>query len=274
MMSRSCMASPARLTSGRRGWTRSWWIACWRCGTSEPSGSAVPRVPRPWCSICLVMRASSKQDCACRARHVPFTDSCASMDALLLACLMPPTPSSAPSRWSSGNSILQMPPRSRLSRRASSNIWSKRSTSSTPAPRCSSAATCAPILRRKPRCKRSLRRLAPHGLPLDRDPRWVGAPPGLDFPAALIRFCHSLGVAVLLCAPHHPQQNGFVERYNRTYQEECLAVHRPTTLSQVREVTGAFVEHYNWQRPQEAHRVWQSTSSHGVSRVAQLTQGN
>jgi transposase InsO family protein len=113
----------------------------------------------------------------------------------------------------------------------------------------------------------------PHAITLDRDPRWVGAPQGSDFPAALIRFCHSLGVAVLLCAPHHPQQNGFVERYNRTYQEECLAVHRPTTLSQVREVTGAFVEHYNWQRPQEAHRVWQSTSSHGVSRVAQLTQG-
>jgi transposase InsO family protein len=50
----------------------------------------------------------------------------------------------------------------------------------------------------------------PHAITLDRDPRWVGAPQGSDFPAALIRFCHSLGVAVLLCAPHHPQQNGFV----------------------------------------------------------------
>jgi hypothetical protein len=38
----------------------------------------------------------------------------------------------------------------------------------------------------------------------------VGAPQGSDFPAALVRFCHALGVAVLLCDPHHPQQNGFV----------------------------------------------------------------
>jgi len=94
-----------------------------------------------------------------------------------------------------------------------------------------------------------------HGLPssitLDRDTRWVGAPQGSDFPAALIRFCHSLGVVVRVCDAHHPQQNGFVERYHRTYQEECLSQRRPTTLEQVREVTTIFVEHYNWQRPHQ-----------------------
>lgn len=94
-----------------------------------------------------------------------------------------------------------------------------------------------------------------HGLPnsitLDRDTRWVGAPQGSDFPSALLRFCQSLGVAVLVCDPHHPQQNGFVERYNRTYQEECLAQHRPTTFEQVREVTATFDHHYNWQRPHQ-----------------------
>ncbi len=70
----------------------------------------------------------------------------------------------------------------------------------------------------------------------------------------LPRWCASrsrLGVAVVLCDPHHPAQNGFVERYNRTYQQECLWVHRPSTLSQVREMTDAFVEHYNWQRPHQ-----------------------
>jgi transposase InsO family protein len=91
----------------------------------------------------------------------------------------------------------------------------------------------------------------PASITLDRDPRWVGGPQGSDFPAALIRFCHGLGVAVVVCAPHHPQQNGFVERYHRTYQEECLGRHRPTTLEQVREVTETFVEHYNWQRPHQ-----------------------
>jgi transposase InsO family protein len=96
---------------------------------------------------------------------------------------------------------------------------------------------------------------AEHGLPssitLDRDTRWVGSPQGSDFPAAVIRFCHSLGVGVLVCDPHQPQQNGFVERYHRTYQEECLSQHRPTTLAHVREVTEAFVKHYNWQRPHQ-----------------------
>ena len=91
----------------------------------------------------------------------------------------------------------------------------------------------------------------PDSITLDRDPRWVGASQGADFPAAVIRFCQSLGVAVLVCDPHHPQQNGFVERYHRTYQEECLSQHRPTTLSQVREVTTTFREHYNWQRPHQ-----------------------
>jgi hypothetical protein len=50
----------------------------------------------------------------------------------------------------------------------------------------------------------------PASITLDRDTRWVGAPQGSDFPAALIRFCHSLGVAVIVCEPQHPQQNALV----------------------------------------------------------------
>ena len=91
----------------------------------------------------------------------------------------------------------------------------------------------------------------PQALTFDRDTRFASSPQGSDFPSALVRFCQCLGVAVVLCDPHHPAQNGFVERYNRTYQQECLWVHRPSTLSQVREMTDAFVEHDNWQRPHQ-----------------------
>jgi len=97
--------------------------------------------------------------------------------------------------------------------------------------------------------------LAKYGLPtkitLDRDPRWVGSPAGSDFPAALLRFGACLGIEIEVCAARHPQQNGFVERYNRTYQEECLALDRPTTLEQARSVTETFVKHYNIERPHQ-----------------------
>ena len=94
-----------------------------------------------------------------------------------------------------------------------------------------------------------------HGRPLqltfDRDVRFVSSPHGSDFPSALVRFCQCLGVAVRVCDPHHPQQNGFVERYHRTYQEECLAREHPSTLEEVRSVTEQFMQHYNFERPHQ-----------------------
>jgi len=92
----------------------------------------------------------------------------------------------------------------------------------------------------------------PASLTLDRDPRWVGSPSGSEFPSALVRFCSCLGIQVHICAPHHPQQNGFVERYHRSYQEECLARQRPNSLEQARQVTQDFWQHYNCQRPNQA----------------------
>lgn len=91
----------------------------------------------------------------------------------------------------------------------------------------------------------------PQQLTVDRDVRFVSSPQGSDFPSALVRFCQCLGVAVRLCDPHHPEQNGFVERYHRSYQAECLAVHRPQTLEQVRAVTEQFEQHYNYERPHQ-----------------------
>ena len=119
------------------------------------------------------------------------------------------------------------------------------------------------------------RTLVKYGLPnqitLDRDPRWVGSPAGSDFPAALLRFGACLGIEIEVCAAHHPQQNGFVERYNRTYQEECLALDRPTTLEQARNVTETFVKHYNIERPLKADFVWQSSTTDGLPNTCSFT---
>jgi transposase InsO family protein len=98
--------------------------------------------------------------------------------------------------------------------------------------------------------------LQAHGRPLeitfDRDPRFVGAPGTGDFPSPLIRFLTCLDVVAHVNPAHRPDLNAFVERYHGTYDRECLKVHRPTTLEQAREVTTAFQEHYNIERPNQA----------------------
>lgn len=95
-----------------------------------------------------------------------------------------------------------------------------------------------------------------HGLPesvtLDRDPRFVGSPHGRDFPAPLIRMLHCLGVQVTICPPRRPDKNAFAERYNRTYEYECLRVYAPSDLATVRTVTALFGTHYNYERPNQA----------------------
>ncbi len=99
----------------------------------------------------------------------------------------------------------------------------------------------------------AFRRLGlPRSLTLDRDPRWVGAPQGSDFPSALWRFCRCLGIAVQVCPPHRPDRNAEVSRYHRTYQAECLQVERPHSLQEVEQVTAAFQQHYNHERPNQA----------------------
>jgi len=95
-----------------------------------------------------------------------------------------------------------------------------------------------------------------YGLPpkitFDRDPRLVGAATGRDFPSPLVRLLQWLGITPNVCPPHRPDKNAYVERYHRTYNQECIQIHRPSTLEQARQVTDAFVLHYNTERPNQA----------------------
>jgi hypothetical protein len=95
-----------------------------------------------------------------------------------------------------------------------------------------------------------------HGLPdritCDRDPRFVGSWSGRDFPSAFVRFLSCLGLAVDICPSQRPDLNAFVERFHRSYDEECLAVHRPDTQPAAHDVTQTFRHHYNWERPNQA----------------------
>jgi hypothetical protein len=92
----------------------------------------------------------------------------------------------------------------------------------------------------------------PDHVTFDRDPRFVGSVRGRDFPAPFVRFWTCLGVDMTVCPPHRPDKNAFIERYHRSYTEECLQVDRPTTAEAVREATALYKEHYNFQRPNQA----------------------
>src|SRR6266446_4610538 len=70
----------------------------------------------------------------------------------------------------------------------------------------------------------------PPQMTFDRDPRWVGGVSGRDFPSPLRRLLVCLGITPHICPPHRPDKNPYVERYHRTYGQECLHVHRPSTL--------------------------------------------
>jgi transposase InsO family protein len=92
----------------------------------------------------------------------------------------------------------------------------------------------------------------PDTITFDRDPRFVGSWSGRDFPSAFVRFLMCLGIEADVCPPQRPDLNPFVERYHRTYEYECLRVHRPTDVQQVQTVTEAFGWHYNHERPNQA----------------------
>jgi transposase InsO family protein len=110
----------------------------------------------------------------------------------------------------------------------------------------------------------------PRQMTFDRDPRWVGGGSGRDFPSPLRRLLLCVGMTPHVCPPHRPAKNPYVERFHRTYGQECLHVHQPSTLQEVREVTEAFLQHDHTERPRKATLLWQCPSSCGVSNLAHL----
>ena len=69
---------------------------------------------------------------------------------------------------------------------------------------------------------------------------------------ALARWAHRHGVELRFIQPGKPMQNGYVERFNRTYREEVLNCYVFETLGEVRRMTAEWLIRYNEQRPHES----------------------
>jgi hypothetical protein len=92
----------------------------------------------------------------------------------------------------------------------------------------------------------------PQTITFDRDPRFVGSWSAGDFPSPLMRFLLCLGIEPDVCPPQRPDLNGFVERYNRTYEEEAIRVYLPTTFLETQDMNHDQKYYYNHKRPNQA----------------------
>ncbi len=69
---------------------------------------------------------------------------------------------------------------------------------------------------------------------------------------ALATWCAETGIRIQHIQPGKPNQNAFIERFNRTYRTEVLNAWVFTSLAQVRELTEAWLETYNTERPHDS----------------------
>jgi len=69
---------------------------------------------------------------------------------------------------------------------------------------------------------------------------------------AFVEWCVAQRISLGYIQPGKPDQNAFIERFNRTYREEVLDAYLFDSLEQVRAVTEAWLATYNTERPHDS----------------------
>jgi putative transposase len=67
----------------------------------------------------------------------------------------------------------------------------------------------------------------------------------------LAEWCREHGARLNYIQPGKPNQNAYVERFNRTFRHEVLDAYIFESLGQVREITERWITEYNEQRPHD-----------------------
>ena len=81
----------------------------------------------------------------------------------------------------------------------------------------------------------------PEQIRVDNGPEFIGS--------ALMHWAEENQVRMLFIQPGKPMQNGYVERFNKTYRNEVLDQYLFFSLDEVKEITREWIEDYNYHRP-------------------------
>lgn len=86
-----------------------------------------------------------------------------------------------------------------------------------------------------------------------RKPRAIRVDNGPEFIAEVLsNWCHDKNIELQFIQPGRPMQNGFVERFNRSYRQDVLDANLFANLSEVKMASDEFEEDYNFHRPHES----------------------
>jgi putative transposase len=84
-------------------------------------------------------------------------------------------------------------------------------------------------------------------------PRYIRSDNGPEFTSHSFRkFCCSHRIRHRRIEPGKPQQNSFIERFNRSFREDILDTYVFKNLQQVRDLTGSWLVEYNYDRGHDA----------------------
>jgi len=87
-----------------------------------------------------------------------------------------------------------------------------------------------------------------HGKPLqfrvDNGPEWTSL--------AFRSWCQANDILIQYIQPGKPMQNGYIERFNRTYRQDILDAHLFDDIMQVKILTEEWMEDYNHKRPHQS----------------------